>query len=882
MTHSSRHVVSSSVLILALGVCGARAQVPAEPTLGPAPRVTDLRLLAETAAAPADAALSPIDPSDRQAVVSLYYNTYVASRQVPSGWTGSTDTCTAGTTSEAYADATMAMVNYFRAMTRLPAALPHNTAKDAKAQQAALMMSANRALSHSPPTNWKCYSADGAEAAGKSNLALGAAGPAAIALYVEDPGGNNQALGHRRWVLYPRQVEMGTGSTSNANDLWVIGNFGARPAAPDFVAWPTAGYVPYQLVYPRWSFSVNTGSSVDFSMATVVMSAGGSPIAVSQLPLANGYGDNTLGWEPAAIARGAGMADLDVTVEVRNVKVGGVTRDYRYTVTIIDPATAECTFTVTPDSASLAAAGGTATVSVTTSRPSCSWTATVGSSSPWLRLDAGGSGTGSGTVTFSASANAGGPRPGRLTIAGREVTVVQAGAPSVPVFRRYLAEGASTGFLDTRLALLNPGNLPTTALLTYQRADAAPVAAAVPVPARTRVTIDPRVSFGGQPAEFATVVESDQPLVVDRTMTWDVGGRYGAHAEMAVEGPSPTWYLAEGATHSGFDLFYLLQNPGNTPTTVRVRYLRPFDPPIEKDYDLAAHTRQTIWVNIQEFPGLGRALAASDVSAVIESLDRTPIIVERAMYLSSQGRTFNAGHESAGVTAPSTKWFLAEGATGPFFDLFVLIANPTSEAAQVRATYLLPDGRRYQKDDTVAPNSRFNIWVDLEDIPGSGLVLADTAVSTTVESTNGVPIIVERAMWWPGDFWTWHEAHNSAGATSTGTQWALAEGEVDASRNLETYILVANTSATPADVKVTLLFENGASAEQTYRDLPAHSRFNVPVGALFPEAAGRRFGAIVESLGAEPAAIVVERAMYWDAVRQPWAAGTNALATRLR
>jgi hypothetical protein len=37
---------------------------------------------------------------------------------------------------------------------------------------------------------------------------------------------------------------------------------------------------------------------------------------------------------------------------------------------------------------------------------------------------------------------------------------------------------------------------------------------------------------------------------------------------------------------------------------------------------------------------------------------------------------FNGGHESAGVTAPSTNWFLAEGATGSFFETFLLLANP--------------------------------------------------------------------------------------------------------------------------------------------------------------------------------------------------------------
>ena len=62
----------------------------------------------------------------------------------------------------------------------------------------------------------------------------------------------------------------------------------------------------------------------------------------------------------------------------------------------------------------------------------------------------------------------------------------------------------------------------------------------------------------------------------------------------------------------------------------------------------------------------------------------------------------------------------------------------------------------------------------------------------------------------------------------------------------------------------------------------ASSRFNVDVGAEFPGARHRRFGVIVDSQGTAPAPIVVERAMYWDAAGQWWAAGTNALATRLR
>ena len=52
--------------------------------------------------------------------------------------------------------------------------------------------------------------------------------------------------------------------------------------------------------------------------------------------------------------------------------------------------------------------------------------------------------------------------------------------------------------------------------------------------------------------------------------------------------PSLTWYLAEGATHSGFELFYLLQNPNATTSRVKVRYLRPLGVPLEKTYDTGA------------------------------------------------------------------------------------------------------------------------------------------------------------------------------------------------------------------------------------------------------------------------------------------------------
>ena len=156
-------------------------------------------------------------------------------------------------------------------------------------------------------------------------------------------------------------------------------------------------------------------------------------------------------------------------------------------------------------------------------------------------------------------------------------------------------------------------------------------------------------------------------------------------------------------------------------------------------------------------------------------------------------------------------------------------------------------------------------------------------MSTKVEVTNGVPIIVERAMWWPVRRGEWYEAHNSPGSTVTGTQWALAEGEVSgAPANVATYVLMANTSAQTADVNVTLLFEERARGDpHVHRGghQPPHAR---TWDTSSPGSPGRKFGALVESIGATPAQIAVERAMYSDAPGVCWAAGSNQLATRLR
>jgi hypothetical protein len=446
------------------------------------------------------------------------------------------------------------------------------------------------------------------------------------------------------------------------------------------------------------------------------------------------------------------------------------------------------------------------------------------------------------------------------------------------LYTRYFAEGVSNAFFQTRFALFNPGTASASVWLRFQRDDATTVTQLIEMPPLTRRTLRADGVSGLAGRSFSTVIESDVPVVVDRTVSWgtNVLGTdatpYGAHAETSIASPAPTWYLAEGSTSGPFTLFYLLQNPQLAPVTAVVRYVRPLGlPVIEKTYVLAPLSRTTIAVDDE-----GAELAETDVSAVVQA--SAPIIVERAMYLNRQGEPFAAGHGSAGVTAPATSWFLAEGATGAYFDLFVLLLNPTDQAATCEVRYLTAAGDTYVKPYTLPPNSRTTIYVDQEDIPGFGHVLSDVAVATLVTSTNAVPIVVERTMWWPdGD---WQEAHNVVGATATGPRWAIADGEVGGPGLAEMFILLANTSTAAGDVLVTLRFEDGTSDAKLFT-INGSTRLNVHVASEFSRVSGRPFGVLIQALGSTPIPLVVERATYWNANSVTWAAGTSALATRL-
>lgn len=354
-----------AIALVGLLVCAGPlfGQTQLDRWLGPAPVMQagaaptlPLRALTTNAAI----SLPDIDNFNRYQVGHLFQQHWAAQAAVPMDWSGNVGACVAGSTSVAHRQAVIARVNLYRVLAGLPGdvGLAGGTVRG-NTQAAALMFSANEALSHQPPGNWLCWTQAGADGAGQSNIAVGygsnaAAGVNAVALYMEDGGSFNQAVGHRRWILYPPQQVMGSGSIPwasssgrwAANALYVFGSSGPRPATPEGVAWPARGFMPDVLLpsgSKRWSLSIR---NADFSNASVQMWKDGvplpdpviEPLQYNGQPYGAHIGDNTIVWVATAVDYGVNTPrDVVYHVRVSGISGPGAPAVVAYDVIVFDP-----------------------------------------------------------------------------------------------------------------------------------------------------------------------------------------------------------------------------------------------------------------------------------------------------------------------------------------------------------------------------------------------------------------------------------------------------------------------------------------------------------------------------------------------------------------
>lgn len=264
--------------------------------------------------------------------------------------------CAAGTLKANVQADMLAFVNYVRALHGLPA-ISYYAGGNQSVQESSLIQAAANALSHTPPTNWACYTTAGFDAAKSSNL-IGGWGTGLpwssendlLAGWMTER--NSASIGHRRWLLDPFLGQMsygrvayvdGSGSRADAATMKVF-DFPSNPTIapsgiPNYVAYPQGNYpAKYFGAGDILSFSVVANKSgrfgngsVSFANATITVQSGSTSLPVTGKASDNdNYGlPNNLAWRVTGLQN-----NTDYTVTISGV-TGAPQTSYTYNFKIV-------------------------------------------------------------------------------------------------------------------------------------------------------------------------------------------------------------------------------------------------------------------------------------------------------------------------------------------------------------------------------------------------------------------------------------------------------------------------------------------------------------------------------------------------------------------
>ncbi|MCX5919180.1 MAG: BACON domain-containing carbohydrate-binding protein [Deltaproteobacteria bacterium] len=203
--------------------------------------------------------------------------------------------------------------------------------------------------------------------------------------------------------------------------------------------WGESGY--FRIAYSQLTNSVNFGDytiayigatpSCTYSTSLLFPYAGGTTTGSIRVTAQSGCAwtaSSNATWMSITPVNGTGpgVVQFSVSANSASTERTGTLTIAGQTYQVTQEGNVVCTYSISPTSASLAASGGTGSVSVTAAA-GCAWTAT--SNITWITVTSGSSGSGNGTVQYTVAANtASTSRTGTITIAGKTFTVTQAGA----------------------------------------------------------------------------------------------------------------------------------------------------------------------------------------------------------------------------------------------------------------------------------------------------------------------------------------------------------------------------------------------------------------------------------------------------------------------
>jgi len=294
----------------------------------------------------------------------------------------------------------------------------------------------------------------------------------------------------------------------------------------------------------------------------------------------------------------------------------------------------------------------------------------------------------------------------------------------------YLAEGSTEWGFECWLALQNPNETEANVRVTYMIENEGPRSMDVKVPAKTRKTYNMADTIGAKDASIK--VESDIAVTAERAMYRN--NRREGHASIGTVAPANDFYLAEGAVgwDSQFMTYVLVQNPNDTATDVDIKYQTQGGLVQGPQFTMIPNSRKTVRVNDQ---------LSGNVNVSTHVRGSLPIVAERAMYWQVNGQ--EVCHDSIGMAAPHSSFYLADGWTDNGGETWTLVQNPNDTDVEVKISYLRYYGQgNVVKNEVIPANSRKTF--DMRSHSG-----IDGDAGIMVEClTPGKKVMVERSMYW--------------------------------------------------------------------------------------------------------------------------------------
>jgi hypothetical protein len=332
----------------------------------------------------------------------------------------------------------------------------------------------------------------------------------------------------------------------------------------------------------------------------------------------------------------------------------------------------------------------------------------------------------------------------------------------------HFAEGYTTAGFDQYLTILNPDSRAAAVTITYFLTDGTTQTRSLTVaPTSRRTIVVHETAEGvGRGKEVSARVEStngvdiiaERPMYFRYTLSDGSGIVDGGHLGEGARAPAVAWHFAEGYTGADFDEYLTILNPDSRAAAVTITYYLADGSTRQEQLMVGATSRATVAVHERTLAAGRRSAPAptptrtaaqgvgrgQTVAATVASTNGVGLVVERPIYFrylpDGGGAAIDGGHNGLGATAPATRWSFAEGYTGPGFDQYLTILNPSPNPAAVTITYFLTGGAPQSEAVTVGAGRRATVAVHRS--VGRG-----REVAARVESAGGVGIVAERVMY---------------------------------------------------------------------------------------------------------------------------------------